>query len=293
NCTVTVNMIRHLECHEIDFELWDACVASCSSGLPYAFTWYLNSVCENWSGLVLDDYKAVMPLPFKTKFGLKYVYQPFFTQQLGVYGVGDVTDFITSIPKSFLKVQTLLNYKSGIESQHTEEQINLVLNLKQENLKMKFSQNCKRNLNKSEKFNLSINSCEPDILVQLFKSNKGKTISHLKEKNYNILIQLISELNKRNFLDSYGIFSESMELLGGVILIRYKKRLIFFFSAINEKGKECSAMFRLVNWIIETYKVDSDLLDFEGSNNEQLARFYKGFGAIEENYFSFRRFGIL
>ena len=282
-------MIQYLEHHEIDFERWDACVASCSSGLPYAFAWYLNTVSENWSGLVLGDYKAVMPLPFKKKFGLKYIYQPFFTQQLGVYGTGEVSDFVSSIPNFFLKVHTLLNYTCKPELSQCIVQINLVLNLKKENLKETFSQNCKRNIRKSDKNNLLVDSTDPDELIQLFRLNKGKTIQHLKEKNYETLSRLILELNKRNLLECHGIFSDSKELLGGVILIKYKKRLIFFFSAMNDKGKECAAMFRLVNWIIDTYRTDYDFLDFEGSNNKPLARFYSSFGADEENYYSYKR----
>jgi hypothetical protein len=74
-------------------------------------------------------------------------------------------------------------------------------------------------------------------------------------------------------------------LLGGAVLVHYKNRSIFFFSSLTEKGKESSAMYYFLNDFIS--KNEGRVLDFEGSNNEGLARFYKGFGAHEENYFSY------
>ena len=40
---------------------------------------------ENWDVLIDGDYRAVMPLPSRKKFGLRYVYTPAFVQQLGVF----------------------------------------------------------------------------------------------------------------------------------------------------------------------------------------------------------------
>ncbi len=38
-----------------------------------------------WDALVLDDYQAVMPLTWRSKFGIRYLYQPAFTQQTGIF----------------------------------------------------------------------------------------------------------------------------------------------------------------------------------------------------------------
>ena len=282
-------MIQHLEHKEIDFNLWDACIEKSGVGLPYAFSWYLNVVCESWSGLVYGNYDAVMPLPYKRKLGIRYVYQPFFTQQLGVYGNSGTLIFLDSIPTKFKKIHTLINYTCKEVHPQLLSQTNLVLDLKSENIFKNFSNNCKRNIKKAEQFNLKIKDCNFKDLIQIFRKNKGKGIKHLKEKNYSTLESLILKFSERDMLHSLGVYSNSDQLLGGVILLQYKKRIIFFFSALNEEGKNLMAMFYLLDFIIQNKNNDFDLLDFEGSNNEDLARFYKGFGANEQNYFSYKR----
>ncbi|MFN5182248.1 MAG: GNAT family N-acetyltransferase [Bacteroidota bacterium] len=282
-------MIQHLEHNEIDFNLWDACIEKSGVGLPYAFSWYLNVVCESWSGLVYGNYDAVMPLPYKRKLGIRYVYHPFFTQQLGVYGNSGTLIFLDSIPTKFKKIHTLINHTCKEVHPQLLSQTNLVLDLKSENIFKNFSNNCKRNIKKAERFNLKIKDCNFKDLIQIFRENKGKGIKHLKEKNYSTLESLILKFSERDMLHSLGVYSNLDQLLGGVILLQYKKRIIFFFSALNEEGKNLMAMFYLIDFIIQNKMNDFDLLDFEGSNNEDLARFYKGFGANEQNYFSYKR----
>ena len=78
-------MIRYLRHNEIDREKWDACIAASENGLVYAYSWYLDVVHPEWEALVMDDYAAVMPLTGGRKFGVEYLFQPFFVQQLGAF----------------------------------------------------------------------------------------------------------------------------------------------------------------------------------------------------------------
>ena len=57
-----MNNIRFLRRSEIDLDKWDDTIAKATHSLPYAFSWYLDAVAEHWDALVMDDYKAVMPL---------------------------------------------------------------------------------------------------------------------------------------------------------------------------------------------------------------------------------------
>ena len=57
-------MIQYLKNNEIDIEKYDNCIKSSLNSRIYAFSWYLNIVADNWDVLVLNDYEAVMPLPF-------------------------------------------------------------------------------------------------------------------------------------------------------------------------------------------------------------------------------------
>ena len=78
-----------------------ACVANSFNRLIYGFSWYLNVVCDDWDALVYNDYEAVFPLPKRKKWGIDYIYQPFFCQQLGVFSQKEVAieSFLNCIPK--------------------------------------------------------------------------------------------------------------------------------------------------------------------------------------------------
>jgi hypothetical protein len=285
-------MIRYLEHKEIDKARWNECVERSAQQLPYAFTWFLDIAAqEKWNGLVLNDYEGVMPLPFKKKLGFSFIYQPFFTQQLGIFGKGDPEKFIAAIHPKFRHVHTNLNWKNSFKTNlpTIKEQTNLVLDLSRdfEAIKKNFSENCLRNCKKSEKNELRINNCAAADLVNIFKKTRGKEIPHLKKENYSVLLELIGEFEKRKMAQVRGVFSKDNTLLGGAVIVKFRSRNIFFFSSLSEEGKKAGGIFFFMLNLINELCGSENLLDFEGSNNAQLARFYRGFGATEQNYSSY------
>ena len=96
-------MIQYIENKNINFKKWDACIASSFNRLIYGFSWYLDVVCDDWDALVLNDYEGVFPLPKRKKWGIDYIYQPFFCQQLGVFSKKkiEIDLFLNYIPKKF------------------------------------------------------------------------------------------------------------------------------------------------------------------------------------------------
>ncbi|MGZ8544622.1 MAG: hypothetical protein ACXWV0_04965, partial [Flavisolibacter sp.] len=83
--------IQYLEQSAINRTLWDQCIDKAGNGLVYAYSWYLDRMADHWDALVLNDYEMVMPLPCRRKYGFYYLYQPFLTAQLGLFG-NDVTE---------------------------------------------------------------------------------------------------------------------------------------------------------------------------------------------------------
>ena len=77
--------IKYIHREHLDEEKYNQCIATSLQSKIYAFSWYLDIVCDNWDVLVLDDYEAVMPIPWRKKYGIKYVYPPFWVLQLGVF----------------------------------------------------------------------------------------------------------------------------------------------------------------------------------------------------------------
>ena len=78
--------IRYLRHEEIDKEKWDRCIDNAPNGLIYAYSYYLDAMSTHWDGIVSGDYQSVFPLTWNKKYGIKYLYQPFLTAQLGIFG---------------------------------------------------------------------------------------------------------------------------------------------------------------------------------------------------------------
>ena len=80
------NNIQYLQHHEINKTKWDESISNASNGLIYGYSYYLDNMSNRWDALVMGEYEAVMPLTWNKKYGIAYLYQPFFTACLGVFG---------------------------------------------------------------------------------------------------------------------------------------------------------------------------------------------------------------
>ena len=90
--------IRYVKYADIDKSLWDKAIEKASNGLPYAYSWYLDVMAGRWDALIAGDYLYIMPLPYNKKLlGVRQVYQPHFTQQLGVFGANSASTELSLI----------------------------------------------------------------------------------------------------------------------------------------------------------------------------------------------------
>ena len=80
-------MITYIKRKDLEVEKYDACIENSLQSRVYAFSWYLDIVADNWDVLVLDDYKAVMPIPWKKKYFIRYVHPPLWLLELGVFSL--------------------------------------------------------------------------------------------------------------------------------------------------------------------------------------------------------------
>lgn len=290
-------MIKYYKNCDIDIEKWDKCISKSLNSAIYAHSWYLNVVADDWDALIEDDYDSVMPLVFKKKFGILYIYPPFFTQQLGVFSKNIITsqkleDFINSIPKHFKYIEMHLNNENIFKIERSYLLIknkNFILNLNTDynSLSANYSENLKRNLKKAEKFNLKVvENVKPDDIINLFRKNKGRELKHLGRGDYKRLNRLFYDLINLGLVKTYGIYSPENNLIAGAIFFFYRYSSIFIFSAIDQDARKLFAMPKIIDNFIRKLSDNQLFLDFEGSNDYNLARFYKSFGAKEVNYYT-------
>lgn len=286
--------ITYLTHNQIDKTAWDNCVTKAVNGKIYGYSWYLDLVCEQWDALIMNEYKAVFPLPFKEKLGLYFLYQPFFTQQLGIFSMLHLTpevvnNFLEAIPVKFFFGHINLNHLNEplVDRWKVKQHVNHELDLIEdyEKIRAGYTENTRRNVAKAAKSNLSLSpAVKPEEIVSLFRENKGKDIRHLKDNNYKRLLRLIYQCQHNGKAAIYGVYDEHNTLCAGAAMVFSHHKAIFLFSAINENGRRHSAMFMLIDEFIRERSGNHLTLDFEGSNDPNLARFYKGFGASRLYY---------
>jgi hypothetical protein len=243
---------------------------------------------------VAADYETVMPLTSGNKYGIKYLYQPFFTQQLGIFSPKEPDQkldekFLIAIPVEFRYVDIALNKWNHCQLAEFQTWSNVNYELKLDKpyteLANGYSSNTKRNIKKATQSKLSIlNDIKTGELIQLFRNNMGKGIKNLKTSHYELLKQIMDKSLSEQNAEICGVNSVQGELCAGAFFLKSYDSYIFLFSATNEESKEIGAMFMIIDQFIRKHAGERLILDFEGSNIKSLGRFYKSFGADEFNY---------
>lgn len=293
--------ILHLRHNEIDRTRWDATIAHSLCDLPYAYSWYLDVVCPQWEALATEDYAFVMPLPLKKKWGISYLIHPIWVQQLGIFSAQEVTSeifnaFHCRIP--YLVYDFNINYlNSRVSCLVSSHKTNLIIpyNKNTDTIRKDFNSNTKRNIAKAHKAGFTIRSVEIEQFVVLWKAENSAmrwdlhaTIESLINSAFRYNSQF-SILNSQFTPHLLGVY-DGDQLIASLFGIQTRERFIYLIPVSNQVGKEHSAMFLLVDYILENICCPQGLtFDCEGSMIPGVARFYRGFGAVEQPYTSISR----
>lgn len=287
-------MIRYLKHAEIDKIKWDKCIKEAFNGNVYAWSWYLDTVHQNWEALVEGDYLRVFPLTGNKRFGINYLFQPFFAQQLGIYSPHIlnqeiVSSFIRAIPKHYRYVEIKLNTHNKVSEpkvihhQHRNHELDLIYSY--EKIYRNYNSNTRRNLKKAVEAGLTLmKNTRPEDIIELFRQNKGRTISHWNDREYNRLIKLVYSGIYRGMAFVYGAYTPQNELCAGAVFMKSHGKIVFLFSGANQTGKNNHGLTFLLDAVIRESSPGHYVFDFEGSDNPNLARYYKGFGSKETSY---------
>lgn len=285
------NHIQYLPHSRIDKSKWDQCIDTAENGLIYAYSFYLDHMSENWDALVLNDYEMVMPLTWKKKYSIKYLYQPFLTAQLGVFGKNItekvVGDFIESIPATFRYIDISLNTGNifSTPTGFTIHRANYTLDLNKSypELKNNYRENIVRNIKKAE---VSGYTVEKDFDVELViklaveqMNNYDRTSSTQVTRFRNLFNYLLG----KNMAVTRGI-KVNDEMLSSCVFFISHNRFYYILVGNHPDGKAIGASHALIDAFIKEHAETNMLLDFEGSDIPSLAFFYSSFGAKQEVY---------
>lgn len=282
-------MIRYLRHSEIDSEKWNQTVHNSLFSTIFAEYEMLDLLTgpDTWDAVVQDDYVAVMPLPYRKKGVLKYVYTPFFMPQMGIFSEHEVSPvevdhFLSEVTKHFVLADIILNEKLNVEKRNmTFVSHSMSLQFPYNELFGNYSQNTKRNIKAAEKAECVITRQGESVsdIIQLFVRNKGhQTEVHFTDNDYQRLLQVANYLINRNLLEIYSVRTKDNLLAAGAFFVKDTNRSWFWFSGRDNHLSYCMPMFYLLNEYIHDHAETDLMLDFNGSTNENVARLYRSFG---------------
>ena len=281
--------IQYRKRHEIDNDKWNLCIETAPNGLIYAYSFYLDGTADNWDALILNDYEAVMPLPWRKKIGFYYLYQPFFSAQLGVFGnninANLVENFLKAIPSKFKLWELSLNHQNifRLNSFRLFERANFVLPLNHayETLYTNYRESIKRNIKKSVQYGCHKKTdFDIDDVIELSRQQKHIASDDEFQKFKNLYLLL----KDKSASKTYGIFSDKNELIASCVFTFSHNRAYYILVGNHPNGRTLGASHALINAFITDYAGQNLTLDFEGSDIKNLAFFYSSFGAMEEKY---------
>jgi hypothetical protein len=283
--------IKYLKNIDIDRARWDKCVASSLQQLPYAHSWYLDAAADNWDAIVVDNYNAVFPLPWRKKWGISYVYPPFFIQQLGLISSQSydsrTIDSILNEVKSYFKYFELYLNSHNESSLSTQLKRNYELRLTPpiEDLRKNYSENTRRNIKKAQSLNLHVNKVSfADKIIEMFRRGRGAQLKTLDNDDYNRFSKILQSCEQHSAVQYFEVSNIEGELFAGACLLKTAGRVVFIFSGNTDEGRKSGAMHFLIDHMIKNFAGKEMVFDFEGSNDDNLGRFYQSFGAENKAY---------
>lgn len=283
-------MILYIKRKDVNIAKYNTCIENSIQSRVYAFSWYLDIVADNWDVLVLDDYKAVMPLPWKQMYFLKYCVQPYFCQQLAVYSEQELEEitlqkFLNRIPKYYVLIDVNLSFQSKGEVVR-KQNFSLELNRDYDTIFKNYRKDRKKSLRKAEQGNLYFKDFDnKNELIKMYKNVFD--FLNLSDDYFKIIDKVIQYtlLENKGFIRN--VFLDD-ELVCSGFFLKHNKGIYYLFAASSKNGKNYGATTYLLDSVIKEYSESNFILDFEGSTIPSIASFYKSFGGDLNYYYNYK-----
>lgn len=273
---------------------WDLAIEKSYNGLVYGYSFFLNTMAgRQWDALVLGNYEAVFPLVWKQKFGIRYLYQPYFCQQLGLFSKTRINDalmhaFMDAIPTRFRYINIHLNY----ENTYLHPNIRFInrssycidLNKPYTELYDNYNADAKKNLAKAMLQGYvysSVNDCS--LAADCFFSAYGTHYPDVPELKQQISLCANAALAAgRGF--NRAVYGNNGELWCAGFFFMSNNRIHYAMAAPTAEGKTFGATHILIDEVLKEFSGRQMEFDFEGSDIRSVAFFYAKFGSVLKHY---------
>ena len=285
-------MIHLVKRNQLQVDKYNSCITNSIQSRIFAYSWYLDIVTDNWDVLVLNDYEAVMPLPWRRKHLITYVYPPFWLLELGIFSQGkniDESNFIKEVFIHFNFVELRLNTQNSLfrNVRYSIEKEMQLLSLKENyhTIFSNYSRNRKRELKKAEEHGLIEKWNEnPEKLITLFEKNVGKRVSNLQKKDYQTLLELMKISIAKEIGEMLTVYDLNQSLAGAIFLLKHKSTVTVLVVSTDFQNRDNGVSTFLNDRAIFKYQKEFSSFHFGGSSMNTIANYYKSFGAKTESY---------
>lgn len=281
--------IRHLKRDEINNEKWNRCVLNSFTPSVYGLIWYLNICSNQWDGLVMGDYLAVMPVPLINKYGFKLAINPYFIQKLGVFSTislsyKEINRFYKLFPSKFILMNIFTTSLPNIGIKKTSFRPNYELNLKckYKTTYANYSSHTKYNVRRSYKEQLTVTTtANTDWFISFSNLNRRFILPNREKERLKKIINTSLKMETGEILT---VLSPEGNVIAAVFILKIHKRVYYHTPVSNDDGYNKRALYFLMDYIIKKQSERDVTIDFEGSRVKNIARFFKGFGGKNKYY---------
>lgn len=283
---IDLKQIRYIRRDELEITKWDQCIESSSNGLLYAQSTFLDHISKGWDALILGDYDTVMPLTWKRKLGIRYLYQPPFAAQTGIFGkdhasIATTTAFLDVAKSHFAFAEIFVNYGNASMGGVASPNFVLSMNKSYEQTRKEYSDGLVKSLKVANKGDFDyVKGADYAGAVSAYKSQYGAKLPHITTHDYDQFIALCSVMNKTGNVVARELRAET--LLASIVMLKDKNRLYNIISTVSPEGRRRGANHFLFDALIREYSEQSLTLDFEGSSLAGVAAFFRSFGAFDQ-----------
>ena len=288
-------MIKRITRKKLDVEKYTNCLNNAINYRIYAEYWYLDAlVGDNWDCYILNDYEAVMPLPYTKKLGIKFITQPIYCQQLGVFhnqnfSRNNFQKFEKKLHRNLVRGYSFNEENTEMYEPKGKLKVNFILDLNKPYSEISDNYTSKRNkeLRRTSRMNLVINEVNNLQNFQLLKDKYEYIYTHKLEKKY---ISIFEKILKNGQLNVFDIFSKEQVLIGSQAMLFSKNRIICLSFARNKEEDKHNTSAYILDYIIKSNAEKNLIFDFEGSSLPAVAKFMEGYSPQKKCYSIYSNF---
>lgn len=274
-------MIRKLKYADIDFQKYKSAIENSVQNNFYASKLILDHLCESWEILISGDYKFVMPIPLKKKFGVQFALMPLFCQQLGIFGKERnpiiEQEFFKYFIQNYKVYYYAFNYQNTFEENLKFKKNYFIQNTEYSNLKKNYFKGRKSAVKSSQHLTFKELALS-ESLVFIQTHFKGLD----KKKDMDKFFTYINFLQAKNLLKIYGAFKEE-HLICLATVIKSKKKMSLLGLINDDMYRKDNGASFIIDRILKDH-ISEYSFDFMGSTIRGIEVFFKSFGSELQEY---------